>query len=397
MKLTYSHTVRACYFGYITQGIVNNLAPLLFLTFISNGWASLSQITLLSTLNFTFQLLIDLLSARFVDKIGYRRCIVVAHVFSALGLMGMAVLPPLFGVPFVGLLISTALYAVGGGLLEVLVSPIVEACPSENKAAAMSLLHSFYCWGVVAVIALSTLWLKVFGIESWRILCFVWALLPILNGIFFAFVPINSLTESGEGMSLSALFKSGLFWLFMLLMFAAGSSEMAMAQWASAFAESGLKVSKAVGDIAGPCCFAVLMGLSRTIYAKFGDKINLKGFIMFSGVLCLASYAAASFSENPVIALAGCALCGFSVGIMWPGVFSLASANMPKGGTALFAMLALGGDLGCSGGPTLVGLVSSAFGDSLRMGLRAAFVFPIIMIAGIVALWLLLSRKKQKR
>ena len=384
MQNSYQRTIYACYLGYITQGVVNNLAPLLFLTFISSGWATLSTITLMTTVNFATQLLVDFLSAHFVDRIGYRRCIVAAHIFSGIGLIGMAVLPSVLPVPFAGLLISVILYAIGGGLIEVLVSPIVEACPSENKAKAMSLLHSFYCWGVVAVIALSTLYLAIFGREHWRGLCYIWAVLPLANAVFFSKVPINHLTESGEGMTLKELFSTKLFWIFALLMFAAGSSEMAMSQWASAFAESGLRVSKAVGDLAGPCFFAVLMGSARALYARFGGKIKLRTFILMSSMLCVISYLLASLSPSPVLALLGCGLCGFSVGIMWPGVFSLASESMPRGGTALFAMLALAGDLGCSGGPTTVGLISSASGDDLSIGLLAAIVFPIVMIAGVI-------------
>ena len=382
MNTSYQKTIYACYIGYITQGIVNNLAPLLFLTFIANGWASLRTVTLLTTLNFATQLTVDFLSAHFVDKIGYRKCIVAAHVLAAAGLIGLGVFPFVMP-PFAGLLISVIMYAVGGGLLEVLVSPIVEACPSDNKARAMSLLHSFYCWGVVLVVALSTAWLWAFGINSWRVLCILWAIIPISNAFFFAGVPINSLTESGKGMTLRELFGTKLFWIFALLMFAAGSSELAMSQWASAFAESGLKVSKAVGDLAGPCFFSILMGLARALYGKFGGKIKLERFIAVCGVLCFLSYLMASLSPNPMVSLLGCGICGFSVGIMWPGVFSLAAESLPRGGTALFAMLALAGDLGCTGGPTVVGFVSSAMGDTLRYGLGIASVFPLILILGI--------------
>ena len=392
MQRSYQKTIYACYIGYITQGVVNCYAPLLFLTFISYGWASLRTVTLITTINFAFQLLVDLLSAHFVDKIGYRICIVSAHIFSAAGLIGLAVLPRILPIPFLGLIISVILYAIGGGLLEVLVSPIVEACPSENKVAAMSILHSFYCWGVVAVIALSTLYMWLFGRDSWQSLCFIWALLPLGNAVLFSRVPINSLTEKGEGMKLRELFKTKVFWVFMLLMLAAGASEMGMSQWASAFAESGLNVSKTVGDLAGPCMFAILMGLARSLYGKFGAKINLRAFITLSGVLCLLSYVLAAASPSPVLSLVGCGICGFSVGIMWPGVFSLAAEGLPRGGTALFAMLALAGDLGCTGAPTLIGFVSSAAGDDLRIGLALAVIFPIVLILGI-----LLQRKTAKK
>ena len=386
MKSPYQKTIYACYFCYITQGIVNNLAPLLFITFISTGWATLSTVTLLTTVNFATQLLTDLLSASFVDKIGYRKCVIAANILSAVGLIGMAVLPELLPVPFIGLLIAAVLYAVGGGLLEVLVSPIVEACPSENKAKAMSLLHSFYCWGVVAVVALSTLFLFVFGRENWRILCFIWTILPLVSAFLFTKVPINTLTEKGEGMTIRELFGSKLFLICALMMFAAGASELAMAQWASAFAESALNISKSIGDLAGPCAFAVLMGLARAFYGKFGDKIKIEKFILICAISCAASYLLTALSPIPALSLIGCGLCGFSVGIMWPGVFSLSSASMPKGGTALFAMLALAGDLGCTCGPTVVGFVSSAAEGSLRAGFLAAILFPIALIIGITAL-----------
>ncbi len=386
MEKNFKKTVHACYTGYIVQGIVNNLAPLLFISFIADGWASIRTVTLLTTLNFFTQLCVDLLSVKFVDKIGYRTAIVAAHVLSAAGLISLATLPFLLPSPFAGLLCSVFLYAVGGGLLEVLVSPIVEACPSENKAAAMSLLHSFYCWGVVAVVSVSTVFLGIFGRESWRALCVLWAIVPIVNAFVFTRVPINRLTEEGEGMSAGELFRTKKFWLFCVLMVAAGASELGMSQWASAFAESGLGVSKALGDLLGPCCFALLMGLARALYGKFGERINLRGFLILSSCLCLASYITASACKLPLISLLGCAMCGFSVGIMWPGVFSLASGSMPKGGTALFALLALAGDLGCTGGPTLVGMVSAGAGDDLRVGLGLSAIFPVIMIVGALLL-----------
>ena len=384
MQKSYQKTIYACYIGYITQGVVNCFAPLLFLTFISYGWADLKTVTLLTTVNFATQLLIDFLSAKFVDKIGYRICIVAAHIFAAAGLIGLSVLPRIIPIPFIGLLIAVILYAVGGGLLEVLVSPIVEACPSENKAAAMSILHSFYCWGVVAVIALSTLYMWAFGRDSWKSLAFIWAILPLANAVLFSRVPINSLTEDGKGMSLRELFRTKIFWIFLLLMTAAGASEMAMSQWASAFAESGLNVSKTVGDLAGPCMFSILMGLSRAIYGKFGGRIKLRTFIILSGFLCLLSYTLTALSPNPVLSLIACGICGFSVGIMWPGVFSLAAEGLPRGGTALFAMLALAGDLGCTSAPTFVGFASSAAGDDLRVGLGLAVIFPILLILGVL-------------
>ncbi len=377
---SYKSTVYCAYTGYITQAIVNIFAPLLFITFHDEFGISFSQITLITTLNFTTQLIVDLLSSRFVDRIGYRISIVSAHVFSALGLLGMAFLPSVLPSAYAGLLISVVLYAVGGGLIEVLISPIVEACPSDDKASAMSLLHSFYCWGSVGVILLSTAFFAVFGREHWRVLACLWALIPIVNAFCFTRVPIASLIEEGEGMKIKELCKTKLFWVFVVLMLCAGASELSMSQWASAFAENGLKVSKTIGDLAGPCFFSILMGSARVFYAKFSEKINLISFIIFSAGLCIAAYLVTVLSPIPVLSLIGCALCGLSVGIMWPGVFSIASSKLPKGGTAMFALLALAGDMGCSSGPTIVGMVSGACSDNLKAGLACAIAFPALMI-----------------
>ena len=376
----YNQTIYACCLGYITQAITNNLAPLLFIIFMKQFEFSLPEITAVTTTNFAIQLFVDLLSAKFIDNIGYRVSVVMAHIFSALGLIGMGTLPFLFSNAYVGLMIAVLLYAIGGGIIEVLISPIVEACPSENKAATMSMLHSFYCWGTVAVVMVSTIFLKFAGKDQWIWLAFGWAVIPVLNAIWFTKVPIEMLTEEGEGMSIIQLAKTKMFWVFLVLMITAGASEQGMSQWASAFAESGLKVSKFVGDLAGPCFFSILMGLARAFYGKYGEKINLLRFIMGSAVLCIIAYFIAALFANPVISLIGCGICGLSVGIMWPGVFSMASERMPKGGTALFALLALGGDVGCSSGPTVVGMASNAFDGNLKMGLIFAVIFPITMV-----------------
>lgn len=384
IKNNYNHTIYASYIGYISQAIINNFAPLLFLTFQSTYKIPLEKITLLVTLNFGIQLLIDLASAKFVDKIGYKTSAVLAHICAAIGLAGLGIFPEMFYDPYIGLIIAIFLYAIGGGLIEVLVSPIVEACPTDKKSAAMSLLHSFYCWGHVFVVLSSTLFFVAFGIQNWKILAFVWAIVPLLNAFYFSQVPIAALTENGESMSISKLMYVKLFWLFAILMLCSGASEQAMSQWASAFAESGLHVSKTMGDLAGPCLFAALMGTSRLFYSKFSEKINLQMFMIGSGCLCIISYLLAAFSPYPVLGFAGCGLCGLSVGILWPGTFSLASAKCPKGGTAMFALLALGGDLGCLSGPTVVGMVSNSLGNSLKSGLFAAVIFPVLLILGLI-------------
>lgn len=379
-KLSYKHTIFASYGGYITQAVVNNLAPLLFTVFRSELGLSLEKITFIVTVNFAVQLLVDLASTKFVDKIGYKPCIMAAHIFCALGLAGMSIFPYIVSNAYAGLMCAVVIYALGGGLIEVLISPIVEACPTDNKASAMSLLHSFYCWGTVFVIALSTLFLSFAGRENWRILALFWAVFPFVNAVYFYFVPINTLTADGEGMTIKELFSNKAFWLFIILMITAGASEQSMSQWASSFAESGLGISKTAGDLAGPCMFALLMGISRAVNAKIAKKVSLHILITVSGCACIVTYIAASLCSQPLIGLAGCALCGLTVGVMWPGTFSLAGERFPKGGTAMFALLALAGDLGCSAGPTLVGQIASAAGDNLKTGILSGIVFPVTLV-----------------
>ena len=392
MKLTYRHTIRACLTGYIVQAVIVNFAPLLFLTFQASYGIPLTQITMLVTVNFGVQLLVDLLSAGFVDKIGYRVSIGIAHLTAAAGLIMLAVLPDVLPTPFYGLLAAVVVYAVGGGLLEVLVSPIVESCPTDNKAGTMSLLHSFYSWGQVGVVLLSTVYFAVFGTARWKLLAMLWALLPICNFFVFTRVPIAPLVKEGErGLSLRELFSRRIFWLFFLMMLCAGASEQAVSQWASTFAEQSLGVSKTMGDLAGPMAFAVCMGVARSFYGNYGEKVDLDGFMIGSAALCVLSYLLLSLVPVPALGLVGCALCGVSVGIMWPGTLSKAAATLRGGGTAMFALLALAGDLGCSGGPTLAGMVSAAAGDELRAGLLAAVVFPLVLLLGLLLLW----RKKR--
>lgn len=385
MKNQYNRTITACFVGYIVQAIVNNFVPLLFLTFQRTYEIPLSQITLLVTFNFGVQLLVDLLSVYFVDRIGYRASMVLAHLLAAAGLILLTFLPELLPSPFAGILIAVMVYAIGGGILEVLVSPVVEACPSDNKEKAMSMLHSFYCWGHVGVVLISTLFFYIFGIENWKILAAAWAVIPICNAFVFTRVPIAKLIEEGEsGLRLRELFGIKIFWILLIMMVCAGASEQAVSQWASTFAEKGLGISKTAGDLAGPMAFAILMGASRAFYGKYGDRIHLDRFMIYSCCLCIASYLGISLSPNPLLSLFACAICGLSVGIMWPGTFSKASAALPRGGTAMFAFLALGGDLGCSGGPTLVGMVSSSLGDNLKMGVLAGVIFPVLLLTGIV-------------
>lgn len=383
MNLNYRRTLYACYIGYITQAVINNLLPLLFVVLQQEFTLSVMQIGFMVTYNFAVQILVDFFAAKYAEGIGYRTCIVTAHIFSAIGLVGLSFFPGILPNPYLGLLVSITIYAIGGGLIEVLVSPIVQALPLEHKESVMSLLHSFYCWGHAGVVLLTTLFFGLAGTSQWRLLACLWAIVPTANIILFLTSPIRVLSEDGQGMSIGALFKSGLFWLFVLLMLCSGASEQAMSQWSSFFAEQGLHVPKTAGDLLGPCMFALLMGLSRWFYGARGDRIPLQRFIVISGVLCMASYLIAVFSPIPILSLIGCGICGLSVGIMWPGVFSLSAEFCPQGGTAMFALLALAGDVGCSAGPSVVSGISNLVGGELKAGLLAAIVFPLLLVIGI--------------
>ena len=376
----YRKTKTACYLGFVTQAIAANFAPLLFLKFHNDYNISLGNIALISTCFFFTQLLVDLFCAKFVDKIGYRICIVASEVCSAAGLIGLAFLPDILPNPFTGILCSVIVYAIGSGLIEVLGSPIVEACPFENKEATMSLLHSFYCWGAVGTILISTLFFLLFGMDSWKWLAVLWALIPTYNIYNFATCPIEHLVEEGSGMGIRELFQKPLFWISVCLMICSGASELTMAQWASAYAEAALGLSKAIGDLTGPCMFAVTMGISRVIFGKYGDRIDLMKFMTGSGILCVVCYLLTSLSSNPLIGLIGCIVCGFSVGIMWPGTISISSKKFPLGGTAMFALLAMAGDLGGSIGPGIVGYITQAAGDNIRAGMSVGLVFPVILL-----------------
>lgn len=386
-QLTYKHTIRACFAGYGIQAIINNFIPLLFVFFGNKYNIGLSEIAFLITFNFAVQLLVDVAGAFIVDKVGYRVSMVAAHFFAAAGFVSLIILPDVMSSAYAGIVISVVLYAIGGGLLEVLVSPVAEACPTENKQSVMAVLHSFYCWGHVSVVIISTIFFAVAGIENWRWLVCLWIAICVYNGIMFALVPIYDLVEEQEeSISLFGLLKNKLFWMLMVMMFAAGSSEQAVSQWSSAFAEAGLKVPKAIGDLAGPMFFAIMMGLSRAIYSKLTVKFKLEHMMYAMTFLCLISYLIIALSPVPALSLVGCGICGFSVGIMWPGTFSIAAALLRRGGTALFALLALAGDLGCGGGPTYVGMISDKMGGALDKGILYAVIFPILMIIGLFIL-----------
>lgn len=388
----YRKTLLSCYLGFVTQAISANFAPLLFLTFKDAYGITLEKIALIPFVFYLTQLLTDFSATKFADRMGYRVCVVASQVLSAVGLVLMAILPEIIPVPFVGILISVVLYAIGSGLIEVLVSPIVEACPFENKDGMMSLLHSFYCWGAMGVILGSTLFFAVFGASNWKILTYIWALVPLYNTFNFITCPIERLVEDGKSLRIGQLFRLPLFWLMIILMICSGASEATMAQWASAFTESAIGVSKTVGDLAGPCLFAMFMGISRMLYGKYSEKIDLTKLMLECGIMCAVCYLLASLSASPILGLAGCAFCGMTVGIMWPGTISISSQQCPRGGTAMFAFLALAGDLGATVSPAMVGSISEMTGGNLKSGLLVATIFPVVLILGLIYL-----KKSEKR
>lgn len=408
MRYTYKHTLYACYLGYITQAIVNNLAPLFFIIFQNEFSISFEMIGRLILINFGTQIATDFLAVKFVDRIGYRKAAVLAHIFSAVGLIGLGILPKLFPSPYSGLVLAVVIYAIGGGLIEVLISPIVESLPGEAKASAMSLLHSFYCWGQMSVVLITTVLMKVLGTGIWFVLPVLWSLIPVYNLFRFMKVPLMPTVSEEEKTPVRRLFTSKVFIIALILMMCAGASELTMSQWSSLFAQKGLQVSKLMGDLLGPCLFAVLMGIGRTLYGVWGHKVHLKKALTASGLLCIACYAVTVFIQIPIISLLGCAVCGLSVSLMWPGTFSLTAESYPKGGTAMFGILAIFGDLGASIGPWLAGIVSdlaqkstrlTAFGESsglnaeqlgLKSGLFTAMIFPLVLLVGIT----LLKRKR---
>lgn len=383
MKYTYKHTTYACYIGYITQAIINNLAPLLFIIFQSSYDLSFEEVGRLVLINFGMQILTDLVAVKYVDKIGYRKAAVLAHFLAASGLVFLGVLPNIMPSPYLGFIIAVMVYAVGGGLLEVLVSPIVESLPGEEKDRAMSLLHSFYCWGQVGVVLITTLLIKVMGQNLWPILPILWASVPLWNLFNFLKVPLMPPVHEKALLSVKQLFQTKFFLIALVLMLCAGAAELTMSQWSSLFAQTGLKVSKVMGDLLGPCLFAVLMGIGRAAYGIWGNKINLRNAMGLSSVLCIICYIITIFAPHPVLSLLGCAFSGLSVSLMWPGTFSLTSARFPMGGTAMFGLMAVAGDLGGSVGPWMAGFIADISASGLKAGLMVGLIFPAIMLLGV--------------
>ena len=395
LRNNFKATIAASCMGYFTQAILINFAPLLFITFRNEFGLSLAQLSVLIATNFATELIIDFIGTKYVSKIGYRRSVIIAQALSVIGLCMIPIMPKLMSNKFFALEIAMIFCGLGGGLIEVLISPIVEACPTKRKSAIMSMLHSFYCWGQMGVVLLSTIYFRTVGIENWEYLSLIWAIVPFIDLILFCFVPINTLVEESEESSFRDLVKQKIFWVFLVMMLCAGATELSMSQWASAFAEAGLGVEKWIGDLLGPCLFAVCMGTTRVFYAANSHKIGLKKGIFISAGICVVSYLIAVFSPIPIISLLGCTLCGVGSGMLWPGTYSIATNRMPKGGVPMFGLLALAGDLGCLTGPYLTGMMSTAFGGNLKAGFLFSLVFPITLMVMVFILMKYFKKPEQ--
>lgn len=395
MKLNFKHTQVACWLGYVSQAITASFLPLLFVRMEKEFGFSLEKLTLIITLTFFAEIIIDVISPFLVKLMGYRKTLVIGNLCSVVGIAGLAFFPDMMSNAYIGILLCTVFYSVGGGVDEVLVSPVVEACPTKNKERAMGILHSAFCFGCAGVVLLSTVYFHFFGIENWRTLAILWSIIPLFNSLLFCFVPIRTIEEEkGKGKFID-IFKNPLFWLFGIGMFCAGASELSISQWSSAFAEMGLHVSKTVGDLLGPCAFALLMGISRLVYAAVNHKFDIRKILIASSFFGIIFYFVAAFASNPFVALIGCCMCGVAVAPLWPGTFSLSAKHIPNASTTMFAVYALAGDLGCTIGPSVVGFVSGAFGDDISKGLACATIFPIIMIFGISIVKMITDKKEK--
>ena len=393
MKNNFKFTMGSCFLSYITSAVIVNFIPLLFVKFQTDYALSASKLALLVTVNFIVQLTVDLLGAKYVDRIGYRPAMVAANILAAVGLIFLAFLPSVLSVPYLGILISVIVFAIGGGMLEVLVSPIIDAIPTETNNMRMSLLHSVYCFGHGAVVLFSTVLFKLLGIDNWRILSLIWAVIPAVSAILFLFCPIVSQQGDEKKSTLPKLLKIPFFWMFIFMMLCSGAAEQGLAQWASYFAEKSLNISKSTGDLLGPCLFAVLMGAVRVIYGIIGKNLKAEKYLLISGLVGFCGYILSSVSNIPLFSLIGCGLCGVGVAIMWPGLIDLSKKYCTVGGTAMFALLAFGGDIGCFIGPQTVAVVSDLSGGNIGAGFAVSTVFPLCIVAGMTFL-ILLNRRK---
>ena len=398
MQTNYKRVKYACYTTNVSMSVVANLSPILFLTFHNLYGISYSLLGSLVLINFIAQLLIDLIFSFFSHKFNIPLAVKITPLLTLVGLFLYAVCPLAFPqYAYAGLVVGTLVFSVSGGLAEVLISPVIAAIPSDDPDREMSKLHSVYAWGVVPVILISTLFLYVFGSQSWHWLALLYMLVPLVAFLLFtkAQIPQMETPEKVSG-ALSFLKNKGL-WLCVGAIFLGGASECIMAQWSSGYIEQALGIPKVWGDIFGVAVFSVMLGMGRTLYAKKGKKIE--NVLFLGSIGATICYLLAAICNMPLIGLVACAFTGLCVSMLWPGSLIVASDRFPQGGVFIFAMMAAGGDLGASVGPQLIGvitdfaianptIVSFAEGMNLapeqmgmKLGMLVGMLFPLTAIA----------------
>ena len=379
MTKSYKTTKIACFIGFVVQAIINNFLPLLFIIFNTRYNLNYEQLGRLLFVNFFVQLIVDALTPALVKRIGYRGAAIACHGLAAAGLFMLGVLPLVFSNQIYACLVASIIvYASGSGIIEVCISPMVELLPGDKKGADMAFTHSFYCWGQAFTVLVSTLLIFLIGQQHWHFIPMFWAIIPLLNMINFMRVPVIEQPDDPISKTANTLFKNRDFWIFAVIMICAGASEITMAEWASLFAQKALGVSKTVGDLLGPCAFAVCMGSGRVIFGLLDGKFNPQKALILNNILCVLCYVGVAVCNIPALSLIACALCGFSVSLSWPGTYSMAARHFPTGGTLMFSILALCGDLGCSIGPWLMGIVANS--TTLETGFLVCSVFPAFMV-----------------
>lgn len=397
MKKEFRLTLMAARMGFFTQALVNNLAPVFFVLFRVLYGFSYLQVGILAALNFTLQLFADITSPNLISRFGYRKCAMTAQALCAVGLILMPGLCILTGGVYISFIIPVLIYSYGAGMIEVLASPIVEAIPDLPENTKMSMLHSFYSWGQMTCVALTTLALHFIGYERWFLIPVLWSAIPIFGIILFSRARLDMADMAEKESEKGGRLFCRSFVLMLIIMTCAGASEIAMSEWSSLFAEEALGVSKVAGDLFGPCMFALFMGMGRMCHAKFGERLNLSRLIKACSLLCVICYVGAALLRPAAASLIFCALTGLSVSLMWPGALSLAAARN-NGGARMYGLLAAFGDIGCIIGPVVTSSVSefadgneriraigAAYGLSadktaLRASLLAMALIPLVML-----------------
>ena len=391
---SYKSTIAACYIGSFVQAIIVNTTPILFIPLREQFGLTFQQMGLLVLINFISQVGCDILFSNAIDKYGFRRFVVAAHGLAVVGLVLFAASPLLFDRPFAGFVTATIIFSGSGGLLELLLSPIVNAIPTDEKAGAMSVLHSFYSWGQAAVILLTTVLLFVFGRAWWQWIILIWTLVPLFNFFFLMRVPFAPNVPEEQRQGMDKILLKPFFIAALATILCGAAAELCISQWASAYLEEAMRLPKVVGDVGGVCLFAVMMGVGRLFYGMYGKKINVSLMMLIGTVGAAACYITVALSGTAVLSLLACGLCGLCVSLLWPGTLVVASEHYPLAGAWMFAILAAG-DIGASAGPWLMGVVAEQahrlpFLSGLltqgmspdQLGLRAAMLvsalFPII-------------------